>query len=188
MNAPRRRRPPKRKRISIIVALLQGIRHHLITRVGWYVPAVVPVLLFVLAHLLTLIVFILIHCGLFAQNPALYKTVVTWAVYGFFPLLLCSYGCFFGLARPGIFFLAKRFPHWSLSNLHLANGGVYGAGTGVALLALLQPGVGPKSLLLFLIGLTSGVGNWLLYRKLTAVDPLAGMHQAETAADKIEAE
>lgn len=141
-------------------------------------------MLFILAHVLTLIVFILIHYGLVAQNPALYETVVTWAVYGFFPLLLCSYGCFFALARPGIFFLAKRFPHWSVSRLHLANGGVYGAGTGLALLALLQPGVGPKSLLLFLIGLTSGVGNWLLYRRLIAVDPLDGMQQTETGTDK----
>lgn len=188
MNAPRRRRPPKRKRVSIIAALLQGIRHHLVTRVAWYVPAVAPVLLFILAHVLTLIVFILIHCGLFSQNPALYETMVTWAVYGFFPLLLCSYGCFYALARPGISFLAKRFPHWSVSNLHLANGCVYGAGTGLALLALLQPGVGLKSLLLFLIGLISGVGNWQLYLRLVAVDPLAGMQQTETAVDTGETE
>ncbi|MDD2465450.1 MAG: hypothetical protein PHI97_15745 [Desulfobulbus sp.] len=143
-----------------------------------------PVVLFFLAHLLTLIAFILIRYELIAQDPEFYKIIITWAVYGFVPLLLCSYVCFFVLARPGISLLARQLSQWSSGNLHLANGCVYGTGIGLALLLLLQPGVGPKSLLLFLIGLTSGVGNWQLYRRLVAVDPLAGIHQFEPVADE----
>ncbi|MGD9947796.1 MAG: hypothetical protein AB7U29_04880 [Desulfobulbus sp.] len=168
----------------MIAALGQGLRRLLTTRVGWYVPAVFPVLLFILVHLLTLITFIFIHFGLVAQNHTLYTNMVTWAVYGFIPLLLCSYVCFFALARPGISILAGKFPQWSASNLQLVNGCVYGTSIGLALLVLLEPGVGPKSLLLFLIGLTSGVGNWQLYRRLVAVDPLAGLHTAKQNTDE----
>lgn len=184
MKSTRRRRPAKRKQVSIRAALSQGLRRLLITKVGWYAPAVVPVLLSILAHLLTLIVFILIRCGLVAQNPMLYTHMITWAVYGCIPFLLCSYGVFFVLARPGIQVLAQKFPHWSATSLHLATGCIYGIATGLALLLLLQPGVGPKSLLLFLVGLISGVGNWYFYRKLVPEDPLAGMQLAEPDGDE----
>nr|WP_321468320.1 hypothetical protein [uncultured Desulfobulbus sp.] len=159
----------------MIAVLQQGVRHLLTSRVGWYVPAVFPVLLFILAHLLTLITFVFTRFDLVEQNQQLYKFMVTWAVYGFVPLLLCSYGCFFAVAKPGITILARKLPHWLAANLHQANSCVYGFATGLALLVLLQPGVGPKSLLLFVIGFVSGVGNWQVYRRLVADDPLAGV-------------
>lgn len=144
-----------------------------------------PLLLFFLAHLLTLIAFVLIRYELIPQDPVLYKTAVTWAVYGFIPLLLSSYCCFYALARPGIAFLARQFSQWSVSNLHLANGCVYGIGMGLALLVMLQPGIGLKSLILFLIGLVNGLGTWQLYRRLVAVDPLAGHQQVEPVTDEV---
>jgi len=164
-------------------ALGQGVRSLLTTRVAWYAPAVFPVLLSVSVHLLTLITFILIRCELVAQNQLLYTNMVTWAVYGFIPLLLCSYAGFLMLARPGIQVLAQKLPHWSTSSLHLANGCIYGITTGLALLALLQPGVGPKSLLLFLVGLISGIGNWWFYRKLVSEDPLSCVKRVESDDD-----
>ena len=172
MNGTRRRRPSKQNRVSVFAALGQGLHRLLTNRVGWYVPAALPVLLFILAHLLTLITFIFIRYELLAPYQDAYKTMVTWAVYGFVPLLLCSYACFFAVARPGISVLARKLPHWSASHLHMANGGLYGCGIGLGLLVLLQPGVGPKSLLLFLIGLVSGFGNWQLYRRLVVVAPV----------------
>jgi len=184
MKSTRKRRPAKRRQVSIKAALGQGLHHLLTTRVSWYAPAVVPVLLSILVHLLTLITFILIRFELIAQHQMLYTNMITWAVYGFIPLLLCSYTVFFVLARPGIQMLARKLPHWSASSLHLTNGLVYGITTGLALLLLLQPGVGPKSLLLFLVGLISGVGNWYLYRKLVVEDPLAGLHIVQPEGDE----
>lgn len=165
-------------------ALGQGVRHLLTTRVGWYAPAVFPVLLSIFAHLLTLITFLLMRCGLVAENQMLYINMITWAVYGFVPLLLCSYAGFLMLARPGIQMLAQKLPHWSVASLHLANGCIYGTATGLGMLALLQPGVGPKSLLLFLVGLISGMGNWWFFHKLVSEDPLSGLKTAESDGEE----
>ncbi len=184
MKSTQRRRPPKRKKVSIRAALSQGLRHLLTARVGWYAPAVVPVLLSILAHLLTLVAFLLIRCGLVSQNPMLYTNMITWGVYGFIPLLLCSYAVFFVLTRVGIQALVQKLPHWSTVSLHLAIGGGYGIATGLALLLLLQPGVGPKSLLLFLVGLISGLGNWYFYRKLLPEDPLADLQMTKPGGDE----
>jgi hypothetical protein len=56
---------------------------------------------------------------------------------------------------------------------------------GLALLVMLQPGIGLKSLILFLIGLVNGLGTWQLYRRLVAVDPLAGHQQVEPVTDEV---
>jgi hypothetical protein len=146
--------------------------------VAWYVPLVGPVTLSLLAHLLALLVYALVQLNIVQEGQGNYKIVVTWAFYGFRPLLLCSYLCFFAMARPGIMLLARNLPHWSDRQLHAANGIVYGIGIGLTLLLWLNPGVGPKSLLIFAIGLIVGLGNWVVYRQLALADPLAGLRPA----------
>lgn len=144
-------------------------------RLSWYIPACAPIAVLLLAHLLTLLGFLFIHVHMASPVQELYKILVTWAVYGFVPLLFCSYLCYFVLARPGLALLARKLPHWSDGQLHLVNGLIYGAGIGLVLLLLLQPGVGAKALMIFLTGLVVGLCNWLLYRKLAPAEPLAGL-------------
>lgn len=178
MNARRRQPPPPRRRGSLAAALKQAMNHHFKDHVAWYVPAVFPFFFFILAHLLTLVAFVLIRYHVVPENQSLYHTMVTWSVYGLLPLLLCSYLCFFVLARPGRAYLARKFPQRPVAGLHVMLGILYGAGVGLALLILLQPGFSPKSLLIFLLGMAVGLGNWLVYRKLMRVDPVTGQPQA----------
>jgi mannose/fructose/N-acetylgalactosamine-specific phosphotransferase system component IIC len=156
----------------------QALRRHFKQHVAWYVPVVAPFLVSVFAHLLALAVFFLDKLNIVRVDLSVYKTMITWAYYGFRPLLLCSYFCFFALARPSITFLAKNMPQWTDTSLHLANGAIYGAGIGLTLLLWLNPGVGPKALLIFVIGLIVGLGNWFIYRFLSLEDPLTGRRPA----------
>jgi len=172
MNGTRRRRPTKQKQVSLFVALGLLLRRLLLVRVSWYVPAITPLCIFFLAHLLTLVTFILIRNHLVSVEESVYASLVTWSVYGLFPLSLSSYVCFFLVARPAVTLLHHRFSSWSAFNLHLLNGSIYGAAIGLSLLILLQPGVGGKALLLFVIGYACGLGNWQLYRRLASVPPL----------------
>ena len=185
MNGTRRRRTPAPKRGSLIAGLGQSLRRHVQQRLSWYIPACTPIAVLLLAHLLTLIVFLLIHLRIAAPVQEVYKVLITWAVYGFVPLLFCSYLCYFALAKPGLALLARKLPHWSDIQLHLFNGLLYGAGIGLVLLLLLQPGVGPKALMIFLTGLVVGLGNWLLYRKLSPAEPLTGLRPTNDVVEEI---
>lgn len=153
----------------------QSLRRHVQQRLSWYIPACAPLAVLLLAHLLTLIAFLLVRFHMLAPVQEAYKILVTWAVYGFVPLLFSSYLCFLVLARPALALLARKLPQWSDFQLHLLNGLLHGAGIGLMLLLLLQPGVGVKALMIFLTGLVVGVGNWLLYRQLAPAEPLAGL-------------
>jgi hypothetical protein len=134
-----------------------------------YLPALAPLVFFFLAHGITLFTLILVKSGVLPQGQAMHKTLVTWAVYGFLPLLLCSYGCFFAVARPATGLLERRFPEWTPARLSLAAGGAYGAAIGIALLLLLAPKALLSALFLLTIGMATGLANWFLYRKLTVV-------------------
>jgi hypothetical protein len=123
-----------------------------------------------MAHLLTLLALICIKSGVLQQEQLIHKTVVTWAVYGFFPLLLCSYCCFFAVAKPVTGLLERKFPHWSPSMLTLSSGAAYGAAMGILLLLLLEPRTLLSAVFLLVIGIVNGLGNWFFYRKLTIVD------------------
>jgi mannose/fructose/N-acetylgalactosamine-specific phosphotransferase system component IIC len=185
MTAAKRRYPPKRNREPLLTGIGQSLIRHLKQHAAWYVPVVVPFLISVLAHLLALLVFFLVKMNIVEGDQGIYKTVVTWAFYGFRPLLLCSYLCFFALARPGITILAQKMPQWTDDNLHLVNGLIYGAGIGLTLLFWLNPGVGPKALLIFAVGLVVGLGNWFVYRKLALLDPLAGQRPDNEPAQEV---
>ena len=117
---------------------------------------------------MTLLALICIKSGVMPEH-LMPKTVVTWAVYGFLPLLLCSYGCFFAVARPVTSLLERKCLHLSATMLTLAAGAVYGAAIGSALFLLLEPGTVLNALFLLGIGMATGLGNWFLYRKLTVV-------------------
>ena len=151
--------------------LRKAVSQHFSKHLVLYVPALVPLAFFFLAHGVTLLTLILIKSGVLQPGQGLHKIVVTWAVYGFLPLLLCSYGCFFAVARPATVILQRRFPEWPPAMLTLAGGTAYGAVTGLALLLLLASGSPGRALVLFAIGMATGQGNWFLYRKLTAAPP-----------------
>lgn len=155
--------------------MVQHFRNH----VGWYLPALTPVALFLLAHLITLLTFFLTKSGMADQDQEVHKTVVTWAVYGFLPLLLSSYLCFFAVARPAFGVLARKFPLLTEAMLHLSTGASYGVAIGLSLLLLLMPDTGLNALLVLLIGLAVGQGNWFVYRKLVVLEHPAGTPSLE---------
>jgi len=157
----------RRERVSLIAALRKAVARHLARHLVVYVPALLPLVLFFLAHGVTLLTLICIKSGVLQQGYLMHKTVVTWAVYGFLPLLLCSYGCFFAVARPATGMLERRFPEWPPLKLTLMTGAAYGAAVGLALLVLLEPRSLFRALFLLVIGMATGQGNWFLYRKLT---------------------
>ena len=126
-----------------------------------YAPAFLPIVFFLLAHVSTLVV------RLLQQDQVVCKTIVTWAVYGFLPLLLCSYGAFYLVARPMVGVLERKFSYWSGTVQNLGVGVTYGAAIGIALALPLNKSV-PLwgTLLLLVIGMAVGQGNWFFYRRL----------------------
>ena len=157
-------------RVSLTQALRKAVSLHFKKHLVAYVPVVLPLLFFFLAQIFTLFTLIFIKSGVLGLEHLGHKTVVTWSFFGFPLLLLCSYGCFFAVARPAAVMLESRFPEWTPAMLTLATGSAYGTAIGVALLVLLEPGSLFRVLFLLTIGLATGLGNWFFYRKLTVVD------------------
>jgi hypothetical protein len=148
----------------------KALVQHIQKNIGSYAPALSPVIFFLLAHVLTLLTLVFMKTGVLQSDQGVCKTVVTWAVYGFLPFLLCSYGSFYLVARPAAGALDRKFPDWSVAVRNLASGGVYGAALVLALVLLLRPDTGINRLLLLLIGAAAGQGNWYFYRKLASSD------------------
>ena len=148
-------------------AVRKAIGQHLRKHLTIYVPAVMPLFFFLLAHAITVATLILIKAGVLPQGLELHKTLVTWGVYGFLPLLLSSYGCFFAVARPVVGQLTRRFPGWMPGILTLISGVAYGAAVGLVLLLLLAPDSMQRIFFLAPVGMATGLGNWWLYRALT---------------------
>ncbi len=169
MRTKRNRRGVRRARVPLAVLLRTAVSRHVRNRLVLYVPALVPLLLFLVAHLLGLLVLVCIKSGLLPQEQSIHKTVVTWAFYGFLPLLFSSYCCFFAVARPVAGLLPHKFPDWSASTQMLSSGAAYGAAMGLLLLLLLEPRTSTNAVFLLLVGLATGLGNWFFYRKLTIV-------------------
>ena len=173
MKNKRNRRNTRRARISPVSAVRKAIGQHLRKHLIIYVPAVMPLFFFLLAHAVTVVTLVLIKAGVLPQGLELHKTLVTWGVYGFLPLLLSSYGCFFTVARPVTGLLARRFPGVMPGILTLASGVAYGAAVGLVLLLLLAPGSIPWVSFLLPVGMATGLGNWWLYRSLTGASAKA---------------
>ena len=169
MRSKKYQRGAAKTRGSLVAEARKAASEHLRRHAAWHAPAASPVALFFFAHLLTLAAFALMKSGILQQEQLDHKSLVIWSVYGFLPLLLCSYLCFFAVARPVAGILARRFPDWTTTSLELASGAAYGAAVAVSLIALLQPDTWLSAALVLLIGLASGQGNWFIYRKLTAV-------------------
>lgn len=170
MRTTRNRRGVRRARVPLAVALRTAVSRHVRNHLVLYVPAFVPLLVFLVAHLLALVVVICIKSGVLQQEQLIHKTVVTWAFYGFLPLLLSSYCCFFAVARPVTGLLQHKFPDWSTPMHTLASGAAYGAAMGMLLLLLLAPRTPLNAVFLLLVGIATGLGNWFFYRKLTIVE------------------
>ena len=88
---------------SVIYGMRQAFIQHTKRNGASYAPALSPVVFFFLAHVLTLVTLVFMQ-----KDQVVCKTVVTWAVYGFLPFLLCSYVAFYLVARPSAgLFLAQ---------------------------------------------------------------------------------
>lgn len=179
MGVRRKRKSVPRARGSLTREARQAINQHVREHAAWYAPAVSAVAFFLFAHLLTLLAFFLMKSGGMHQEQDVHKIIVTWAVYGFLPLLLCSYLCFFAVARPVTGLLARKCSFWTTTTMHLVTGAVYGAAIGLALLLLLVPDTWFNVLLVFCIGVATGEGNWFFYRKLAVPDPVIEEHRLE---------
>jgi hypothetical protein len=161
------RRNTRRKRISPVAAVREVIVRHLRRHLIIYVPAIAPLFFCLLSHGVTVTMLILIKSGALPPGLTLHKILLTWAVYGFLPLLFCSYGCFFAVARPVTRLLERRFSGWMPGMVTLASGAAYGMAIAAVLLLLLASGSMQRVCLLLLIGMATGLGNWWLYRTLT---------------------
>ncbi|MCL2340891.1 MAG: hypothetical protein FWC49_04200 [Proteobacteria bacterium] len=170
MKNKRNRRNTRRARISPVAAVRGAIARHLRRYLLLYVPAAMPLLIFVLAHAIWVVIVMLIRSGALPQSLAVHKDLEIWAVFGFLPLLFCSYGCFFAVARPAARLLEHRFSGWMPGML--ATGAAYGAAVALVLL-LLAPGSLLRVFLVLLIGMTTGLGNWSLYRMATGASAQA---------------
>jgi len=169
----RNRRNTRKARISPVSAVRKAIGQHLRKHLTIYVPAVMPLFFFLLAHAITVATLILIKAGVLPQDLELHKTLVTWGVYGLLPLSLCSYGCFFAVGRPVTGLLARKFPGWMPGILTLLSGVAYGAAVALVLLLLLAPGSMQRIFFLAPVGMATGLGNWWLYRSLTGASAKA---------------
>jgi hypothetical protein len=170
MKTRKNNRDGQKAGISLVFGLRKALVGHVQQHIVFYVPGLSPVVFFFLAHFVTLLTLICIRSGMLQKELLLYKTVVTWAVYGFLPLLLCSYLCFFAVARPAAAALSRKFPHWTALTLNLSIGAAYGGALSFALFLLLEPGNWFNSVLLLAIGFAVGQGNWFIYRKLALGD------------------
>lgn len=170
MRTNKNSRAANKARVSPVLALRKALSQHVRKHVVCYVPALAPLAFFLLAHGLTLCTLVLFRSGLLHQEQLVHKTLVTWAVYGFLPLLLCSYLGFFAVGRVAQAILERKYSHWSQKALTLTAGAAYGAAVGVCLLLLLAPDTWLNGLLVLLIGMAAGLGNWFFYRKLAIVD------------------
>lgn len=155
---------------TVVANMRRTLGQHCQKNIGSYAPALAPVVLFLLAHVLVLLVLVLMKTGVMASDQEICKTMVTWAVYGLLPFLLCSYGAFHLVARRAATVLEDKFPHWSAGERTLAGGAVYGVALILALVLLLRPESGLNILLLCLIGAVAGLGNWFFYRKFARTD------------------
>ena len=113
MSNKRNQRGAVKSRGSFTAEARRAAGEHLRRHAAWHAPAASPVALFFFAHLLTLAAFALMKSGVLQQDQLDHKSLVIWSVYGFLPLLLCSYLCFFVVARPVAGFLERRFPDWT---------------------------------------------------------------------------
>ena len=179
MRTKNNRRNVRRTRVSLATTLRRAVTGHLVGRLAVYLPALVPLTLFVLAHLLFLVALILLKSGILPPGQTMHKTLVTWAVYGILPLLFCSYGCFFAVARPASAVLARRFAQWTPATLTLAGGAGYGLSVATTLLIVLEPRSPLRVLFLLAIGMVTGLGNWWVYRKLT----VTAVDEVQTSTD-----
>ncbi len=153
-------------RYTISKALIKHLRSHAAS----YAPAVTPTVFFILAHGITFPALVLAKTGVIGNYQTVYTAVVTWAVYGLLPLLVCSYIPFFLVARPLVAFLEKRYADWSELFRDGLTGTGYGVVIGLGLVALLSPGSWFGNLSLLVFGTVVGLLNWLFYRKIICVD------------------
>ena len=149
----------------------RSVIEHVKKNVVLYAPALAPIAVFLLAHIVFLLAFVLMKMGVLQNGQLVHKTIVTWAVFGLPSLLLSSYLCFYVVTRLAVReMLAQKFSHWSATMRNLMVGTVYGAAIGVFLLLLRKPEAWFSALLLLCIGIIAGQVNWLFYRKLAGGD------------------
>jgi len=171
MKNKRNHRAVPRTGVSIVHGVRRAFIQHVKKSGTAYAPALAPLVFFFLAHFVSLLAFVFLKAGALRQEQLVHKTVVTWAVFGFLPLLLSSYLCFYLVARPVVGSLVRQFPLWSVMRLNLAIGAIYGAAISICMMLLRKPDAWFSMLLLLFIGVAAGQGNWFFYRKLAGGEP-----------------
>jgi hypothetical protein len=170
MRTKRNQRTAQKTGISIVQGIRKTFIQHVKKNGVMYAPALAPIVVFFLAHIVFLLAFVLMKMGVLQNEQLVHKTIVTWAVFGFPSLLLSSYLCFYVVNRFAVGVLVRKFPLWSATMLNLSIGTVYGGAIGVLLVLLRKPEAWFSALLLLCIGIVAGQGNWFFYRKIAGVD------------------
>lgn len=170
MRTKRNQRTAQKTSLSIVHGMRQVFVQHVKKNGFFYAPALAPIAVFFLAHIIFLLAFVFMKMGILQHEQLAHKTVVTWAVFGFPSLLLSSYLCFYVVNRFAVAVLTHKFSLWSATRLNLLIGSVYGTGIGVFLVLLRKPEAWFSTFLLLCIGIVAGQGNWFFYRKLASGD------------------
>lgn len=144
-------------------SLLAHVRRHPLI----YAPAVGPVVLVLLTHIIAVPAHILFKSSARINAMTLVDSILTWSVYGFLPLLLLSYGCFHGVARSVAQMLKQQWDNAPPAVIGLLPGIAYGAVAAMAFLILLRPGSEYIELAIFTVCLLIGMLNWFVYRLLS---------------------
>lgn len=169
MRTKRNQRTVHKTGASIVEGMRKAFVLHVKKNRLLYAPALAPIVVFCLGPVVFLLASVLMKMGVVQKEHLVHKAVVTWAFFGFPLLLLISYLCFYGVARFAVGIWARTFPLWTPMMLNLSTGAAYGAGIGILLVLVCKPGAW-FSVLLLLIGLAAGLGNWFFYRKLSGSD------------------
>lgn len=170
----RRRRPPSRGTRFSLGAPFRLIVSHVAAHPKLYGPALSPVLLFLLAHVVVLPIIVLLKMKGASASHTLFGTVLAWAVLGFLPFLGLSYLSYFMAAKPLAHLVQDKLPDWSAARVEALSATAYAAGLFVGMFLLIRPASVAGDLILLGCCVTAGLLHWSFYRRFAGpADPPA---------------
>ena len=161
----KRRRPPSRRaRFSLLVPL-RRIVGHVAAHPKLYGPALSPVLLLLLAHVVVVPIIVFLKMKGVSASHTVIGTVLAWAVLGFLPFLALSYLAYFLAARPLSHLVQEQRPEWPNSRVEALSATAYAIGLFVCMFLLIRPASAKGDLILLGCCVAAGLVHWSFYRR-----------------------
>ncbi len=161
----RRRRPPSRGIRFSLWAPFRRIAGHVAGHPKLYGPALSPVLLLLLAHVVVVPIIVFLKMKGASASHTLFGTVLVWAVLGFLPFLGLSYLSYFMAARPLTHLIAEKRPDWPGARVEALSATAYAAGLFVGMFLLIRPASVTGDLILLGCCVAAGLLHWFFYRR-----------------------